>query len=84
MMKDTGAGKRLYDLRIKTGKTMEEIAIEINETYGTTITKSNISRWERGENEPSLPMAKYLCDFYGISADYLIGLKDNPEQNLKK
>ena len=75
--KETGAGKRLYELRIKNSKTMEEVVIEFNERFGTNITRSNISRWERGICEPSLSMAKKLCAYYEITADYLIGLNES-------
>ena len=81
MLKDTGAGNRLYDLRIKKNKTMEEVVIEFNQRFGTNITRGNISRWERGENEPSLSMAKKLCAYYDITADYLLGLNEDSETN---
>lgn len=81
MLKDTGAGNRLYDLRIKNNKTMEEVVIEFNQRFGTNITRGNISRWERGENEPSLSMAKKLCAYYDITADYLLGLNEDSETN---
>lgn len=81
MLKDTGAGNRLHDLRIKKNKTMEEVVIEFNQRFGTNITRGNISRWERGENEPSLSMAKKLCAYYDITADYLLGLNEDSETN---
>ena len=84
MLKETGAGKRLYDLRIKNNKTMEDVVIEFNQEFGTAITRGNISRWERGENEPSLAMAKRLCKYYGITADYLLGLESKNDDKKEK
>lgn len=76
MIKETGAGKRLYELRIQQNKTMDDVVKEFNERFGTNIARSNISRWENGKSEPSLAMAKRLCAYYGITADYLLGLTD--------
>ena len=76
MIKETGAGKRLYDLRVQQNKTMDDVVKEFNERFGTNIARANLSRWERGLNEPSLAMAKRLCEYYGITADYLLGLTD--------
>ena len=76
MIKETGAGERLRNLRLQQNKTMDEMAKEFNSRFGTTIARSNISRWESGENEPSLAMAKRLCEYYEITADYLLGLPE--------
>ena len=35
-----------------------------------------ISRWESGENSPSLENAKSLSIYFNVSLDYLIGLTD--------
>lgn len=83
MLKETGAGKRLYELRIQDNKTMDDVVIEFNERFGTNISRGNLSRWERGENEPSLSMAKKLCAYYGITADYLLGLEEITNDNKK-
>lgn len=77
MITETGAGERLRKLRMKQNKTMDEVAKEFNERFGTSIARSNISRWESGENEPSLAMAKRLCAYYEITADYLLGLDED-------
>lgn len=76
MITETGAGKRLYDLRIQQNKTMDEVVTEFNARFGTNIARANLSRWERGINEPSLAMAKRLCAYYGITGDYLLGLDE--------
>ncbi len=81
MIKDTGAGKRLYELRMKNEKTMDEVVTEFNERFGTNIARANLSRWERGLNEPSLAMAKRLCEYYEITGDYLLGLKEKKNDN---
>lgn len=77
MIKETGAGERLRNLRLQQNKTMDDVVKEFNERFGTSIARSNVSRWESGENEPSLAMAKRLCSYYGITADYLLGLTED-------
>lgn len=77
MVKNTGAGKRLYDLRIENKKTLEETVVELNNRFDLSLSRGNLSRWERGENEPSLSMARRLCEYYGITLDYLVGLTEN-------
>lgn len=76
MITNTGAGERLRKLRLQQNKTMDKVVNEFNEQFGTSISRSNVSRWESGENEPSLSMAKRLCAYYGITADYLLGLEE--------
>jgi transcriptional regulator with XRE-family HTH domain len=75
----TGIGERLSELRKERGATLDDVITEINKNYETKLTRANLSRWERGENEPSLRLAKYLCLFYGVSLDYMIGLTDEKE-----
>lgn len=76
MIKETGAGKRLFELRLQQNKTMDEVVHEFNAMFGTSIARANLSRWERGLNEPSLAMAKMLCEYYNVTADYLLGLDE--------
>ena len=44
-------------------------------------TQKTISNWEKGYSEPSIEMIKALCIYFGVSADYIIGLTNNPEPN---
>ena len=62
--------ERLKLERMKLGLTQVQIgeALEIPKQY--------ISRWEKGEQSPTLPTLFKLCRYYGVSADYLLGLTD--------
>ena len=60
------------ELRLKHGYTIDEVA------EGTHISKGAISRYESGTREPAFHLIKYFCEFYGVSADYLLGLVDEP------
>lgn len=51
--------------------TQSELAKALNST------QRKISYLETGAAEPSLEDIRLLCKFYGVSADYLLGLPDD-------
>ena len=59
--------KRLRDLREDHDKTQQEIA----DILGTSQTM--YARYERGANELPIRHLLVLCDYYRVSADYLLG-----------
>ena len=62
--------KRIRDLREDHDKTQQEIA----DLLGTSQTM--YARYERGANELPLRHVIKLCEFYRVSADYILGLTD--------
>ena len=68
-----GLGKRLKDLRDERDMSLDMVVYDMNNRYDIELTKSHLSRWERGKCSPSLFYAAYLCKYYNISLDYLIG-----------
>ena len=62
--------KRIRDLREDHDKTQQEIA----DVLGTSQTM--YARYERGANEMPIRHLLALCNYYGVSADYILGLKD--------
>ena len=62
--------KRIRDLREDHDKTQQEIA----EVLGTSQTM--YARYERGANELPVRHLIALCKYYGVSADYILGLID--------
>ena len=60
--------KRIRDLREDNDKTQQEIA----DILGTSQTM--YARYERGANELPIRHLLALCRFYGVSADYILGL----------
>lgn len=71
-------GERLTDLRIQKGLKQEEVAEALD------LSRSAISKYENiDENNKNtidhLSLIKF-AKFYGVSADYLIGLDDNLTQ----
>ena len=61
---------RIRDLREDRDKTQREIA----EVLGTSQTM--YARYERGANELPIRHLIALCRYYHVSADYILGLKD--------
>ena len=43
------------------------------------ISQALLSHYENGIREPGLPFVVRACDYYGVSADYLLGRTDDPE-----
>ena len=62
--------KRIRDLREDRDKTQQEIA----QVLGTSQTM--YVRYERGANELPIRHLIALCRYYGVSSDYILGLKD--------
>ena len=53
---------------------------DLNQTYIADILQTNqkkISRLEIGKQDPTLSELKALCQFYNVSADYILGLPKN-------
>lgn len=63
-------GERLKELRLNGGFTQQDIADELQ------IDRSNYSKYELGKLEISIEMLIALAKFYGVTADYIIGLED--------
>ena len=66
--------KRIKEIRTKNGYNQLEIAEILN------TTQQQYSKYENGQNEIPVRHVITLCRFYGVSADWLLGLKDAPEE----
>lgn len=62
--------QNLRIIRTKKGYSQMDIA----EVLGTT--QQQYSKYENGQNEIPVRHVITLCKFYGISADWLLGLKE--------
>lgn len=51
----------------------------IADTIGISVR--NYYRYERGEQNPKLPILILLADYFDFSIDYLVGRTDNPNIN---
>ena len=63
--------ERLRALREDNDLTQEKIA----KILGTSQTM--YARYERGANELPIRHLKTLCEFYNVSADYILGINKN-------
>ena len=63
-------GKRLLSLRIEKNMSTTALADVLK------VSHSTILRWERGTILPSIEHLYNIAIYFGVSADYLIGLED--------
>lgn len=63
--------ERLAKARQAANLTQQEVANKIN------VQKQQIYRWEKGNQEMGIYKFKELCILYGVSADYVLGLKED-------
>lgn len=73
-----GFKERFTQLRKELGLTQEQLAKKL----GIGYTRTAISAWEVGRNEPSNSDTVKIAEFFGVSTDYLLGKSDirNPEK----
>lgn len=62
--------ERLKDLRVERELTLEQLAA------ATGLSKSGLSRYENSFEYISSTSIIILAKFYGVSADYLLGLSE--------
>ena len=58
-------GNNLAELRKRKGLTQLELAEKFN------YTDRAVSKWENGDTLPDIETLQKLCDFYGVTLDYL-------------
>ncbi len=70
----------LSALRKERNISQRKAAAELN------ISQALLSHYENGAREPGLNFVCRACDYYGVSADYLLCRSDklNPVQSLNK
>ena len=64
--------RKIRDLREDADLTQTQVAAML----GTSQTM--YARYERGANELPLRHLLTLCNYYGVSADYILGRTDDP------
>lgn len=61
---------RLRQLRLEKGTTQKQICDYLG------LTRNALGNYEAGIREPSIDVIIRLCDYFDVSADYLIGRLD--------
>lgn len=70
--------RRLRDLR--TDRELSQVQIAV--ILGTT--KNQVGKYERGEQEMPIRHLITLCNYYGVSADYVLGLPEGRPYGFSK
>lgn len=63
-------GQKIKILRMERGLNQRELAEQIK------VSQPAVVAWENGESEPKATYIYRLAEFFGVSADYLLGLED--------
>ena len=61
---------RLKELRLENNLSQEKLA------KLTNLSQASIAKWELKQRTPTLDNIITLCNFFKVSADYLIRLED--------
>lgn len=63
-------GKRIKELRLENNMTQKQLAEKLQVDFRT------VSFWENERFEPNIEQIFKLCALFGVSSDYLIGIKE--------
>jgi len=66
-------GERLRELRVERNESLEDVA------KITGVSKSLLSRYERGLIDPGLKALSKLSKYYSVSLDWLFGFAESKE-----
>ena len=67
-----GFSETMSELRRKKGASQRTAAADLG------ISQALLSHYENGAREPGLGFVCRACDYYGVSADYLLCRTDRP------
>ena len=65
-------GVRLLELRVQKDFSQKAVADLLG------VTRTQVSDIENGKSGTNLDRFYQLCEFYQVSADYLLGITDDP------
>ena len=66
-------GQRLLELREKSAQSQKAVADILG------VTRTQVSDMENGKSGTNLERLYQLCEYYKVSADYLLGITDDPD-----
>ena len=70
---ERGFSQTMSALRKQRRLNQRKVAADLN------ISQALLSHYETGAREPGLDFVCRACKYYNVSADYLLGLSDNPD-----
>lgn len=62
--------KRLQELRLESGLSCNALSKKIG------VQDTTIGKWEKGARVPNIDYLVTLAKFFNVTADYLVGMKD--------
>jgi len=62
----------MHELRVRRGLSQRTAAADLH------ISQALLSHYENGAREPGLDFVCRACRYFGVTADYLLGLEDAP------
>ncbi|WP_179211812.1 helix-turn-helix domain-containing protein [Ligilactobacillus murinus] len=65
---------RLKELRHEKGLTQDELGKILN------VSGKTIGTWERDSRQPNIETINELADFFGVTADYLLGRDEQSDK----
>lgn len=68
---DRNFGTALSELRHSRDLNQRALAADLH------ISQALLSHYENGTREPGLPFVCRVCDYFGVSADYILGRSDD-------
>lgn len=63
---------RFKELRLKHGYSMQALGELLD------VGKSTIAAYESGDKKPKTPRLTVICDIFGVSVDYMLGITNDP------
>lgn len=63
----------LSELRRRSGLSQRKAAADLK------ISQALLSHYENGAREPGLAFVCRVCDYYNVTADYILGRSANPD-----
>ena len=73
-MNDYNFGNLIYELRMRSNLTQEELA------YKLGVTNKAVSKWENGKAKPTTDMLKKLSIIFNVPIEKLLQLKESEEE----
>lgn len=64
---------RLSELRRRSGLSQRKAAADLG------ISQALLSHYENGAREPGLSFVCHVCDYYNVTADYILGRSASPD-----
>lgn len=72
-----------YSQKMRDLRTDHDLSqLQVAQILGTT--KNQVGKYERGEQEMPIKHLLTLCDYYKVSADYILGLPEGLPYGLSK